>query len=97
MTLAGHNGLYAGEAQHDYNENMFRDQDIPATYSNGVLRPETPLQLPENARVRISIRRVEVTADQAREAQRALEAFRNRGGLKLGGWRPSRDELHERR
>lgn len=75
---------------------MDRDQDIPATYSNGALRPDEPLHLPENSRVRVSIRRVEATPEQEAKARERLSEILRKGAVRLGGWRPTRDEMHER-
>jgi predicted DNA-binding antitoxin AbrB/MazE fold protein len=34
---------------------MERNEDIPATYENGMFRPESPVDLPEHSRVRLSV------------------------------------------
>ena len=70
--------------------------DIPVTYSHGVLRPEMPLSLPENARLRISIVRVERSKQQLERSDRALERLRKGGVMRMDGWHPRRDELYER-
>ena len=76
---------------------MDNDRDITVVYANGVLRPETPLNLPENSRMRIAIRRFEVTPQQEERGRAVMDDLRHRGVIRLGGWRPTREELHERR
>lgn len=75
---------------------MYHGHDISAVYVNGVLRPDAPLSLPENARVHVAIRRVEVTPDQEQRGRLLMQQLRQRGAIRLGGWRPTRTELHER-
>lgn len=50
------------------------DETITAIYEQGVLRPLTPLELPEHARVEITIRRPDQTAEQRRKVEQALRA-----------------------
>lgn len=76
---------------------MYRDSDFPAVYRDGVLRPGRPLDLPDNTRVRVAIRRIDVSADEERRGRLAMAELRRKGVLRLNGWPPSRDELHERR
>ena len=49
------------------------------------------LRLPENARMRISIRRIEVTPEQEARAKAGLAEIRRKGLIKLGGPLPTRD------
>jgi hypothetical protein len=75
--------------------------EIPVVYENGVFRPESPLDLPEHSRHLVSIRQVPGAAQNGHPATGAdlgavFEALRSRGLIRAGGWRPSRDELHER-
>ena len=48
------------------------DETITAIYEQGVLRPLTPLELPEHARVEITIRTPEGAAEQRRKVEQAL-------------------------
>jgi predicted DNA-binding antitoxin AbrB/MazE fold protein len=50
------------------------DETITAIYEHGVLRPLTPLELPEHARVAITIRTPEGAAEQRRKVAQALRA-----------------------
>lgn len=50
------------------------DETITAIYEQGVLRPLTPLELPEHARVEITIRAPDQTADQRQKVEQALRA-----------------------
>lgn len=87
---------------------MDRDQDIDATYSGGVLRPDQPLPLPENARVRVTVHdhgengtstgstRIDPVPATARKARQAWTRYSQQGVLTLGGSRPTRDQMHER-
>jgi predicted DNA-binding antitoxin AbrB/MazE fold protein len=78
---------------------MVRRADIPVIYENGVFRPETPVNLPEHSRLRISIHDPSPATNGApvQPLKDALDALRARGLIRTGGWRPTRDELHERR
>jgi len=81
---------------------MIRRDDIPVVYENGVFRPETPVDLPERARLRISIHEAAPANGSANGAhevslKEAFDDLRARGVVRSGGWRPTRDELHERR
>lgn len=70
--------------------------EITATYENGVLRPDHALSVPEHTRLRLSIRRVEVTPESSARAKEAFKRIRRSGRIRLEGWRPTRDEMHER-
>ena len=70
--------------------------EIGVVFENGVLRPEQDLGFPEHTRLVISIRRVEVTPASEEEGRRLLHDIRDRGLVRLEGWRPTRDEMHER-
>lgn len=88
--------------------NMDRDQDIDATYSGGVLRPDQPLPLPENSRVRVTVHdhlengthagptRIDPSPAAANKARQAWSRYSQQGVLTLGGTRPTRDQMHER-
>lgn len=70
--------------------------EIAVIFDQGVLRPETVLNLPDQTRLVVSIRRIETTPQAEAEARQRLHAIRESGRIRLGGWRPRRDELHER-
>lgn len=71
--------------------------DIAAVYENGVLRPDTELGLVEHARVLISIRPIDEPSEAQNSPYTSFHDIRERGEFRLNGWRPTRDELHERR
>ena len=70
--------------------------EIGVVFENGVLRPEQQLPFPEHTRLVIAIRRVEVTPASQEQGRRLLHDIRDRKLVRLGGWRPTRDEMHER-
>lgn len=63
---------------------------------NGVLRPEQPLAFPEKTRLVISVHRVEPTPQEQEWGRQEMHRIREQGLVSLNGWRPTRDELHER-
>jgi predicted DNA-binding antitoxin AbrB/MazE fold protein len=71
--------------------------EIPAVYENGVFRPDRDPHLPNHARVVLSVREEQVTPESNRAAHEVFARIRAEGGLRLNGWHPKRDELHERR
>jgi predicted DNA-binding antitoxin AbrB/MazE fold protein len=87
---------------------MDRELDIEATYTHGVLRPDGPLELPENARVRVTVHqteraadrsasvRVVPTAEQQLAGDEALERLARRGVLNVGPLLPTREQLYDR-
>lgn len=70
---------------------------IPAVFEDGCFKPERSIHLPDRTRVLISLRRVEVTAEQAASAQKRIEEISRRTDMRLKDWRFNRDELYERR
>lgn len=76
--------------------------EIPVVYENGVFRPETPVDIPEHSRLRISIRDGEPGPANGTPPlalipfKEALNSLRTRGLIRTGGWLPTREELHER-
>lgn len=50
------------------------EETITAIYGHGVLRPLRPLELPEHARVEITIRAQGQVAEQRRKIEMALQA-----------------------
>lgn len=71
-------------------------RELALVFENGVLRPETQLSLPEHTRLVVTIRRVDVTPESEAEGRRELAEILERCELRLNGWHPTRDELHER-
>jgi predicted DNA-binding antitoxin AbrB/MazE fold protein len=76
---------------------MDRGGDIPATYTNGVLRPDQRLDLPEGARVTVAVRNGQPTEESRARAWSFLERVRREGLVRLRAGRWSRDDLHDRR
>jgi predicted DNA-binding antitoxin AbrB/MazE fold protein len=74
---------------------------VEATLINGVLKPDQPLSLPDQTRVRLTIESIDPIAEWSPEkAQAAWEAIQARlkeRPIHGGGVHYSRDELHERR
>jgi predicted DNA-binding antitoxin AbrB/MazE fold protein len=48
---------------------------VMAIYENGVLRPLTPLALPEHARVQVHVRQTAASSDAAEHRRRVREAL----------------------
>lgn len=69
---------------------------VEAVLSNGVLKPDQPLPLPDQTRVRLT---VEPLAEQLEpmEAWESLKAWLREKPLRGLGRHLTRDELHERR
>lgn len=63
---------------------------------NGLLRPETPLAFPDKTRLVVTVHRVQPTAEQREWGRQEMRRIREQGLVRLNGWRPTRDELHER-
>lgn len=70
--------------------------EFAVVVENGLLRPERTLGYPDNTRLVIRIERIEQDRQSEAAARAALHEFRASGDLKLGGWHPTRDEMHER-
>ncbi len=60
---------------------------VTAIYENGILRPLTPLALPEHARVQIQVQQVSTLAEAAAHRRRTQEAL-IAAGLSLPDARP---------
>lgn len=69
---------------------------VDATFSNGVLKPDLPLALPEQSRVRLTIEPIKEPLPPT-EAWEQLKAWIRENPLHGLGRRLTRDELHERR
>ncbi len=73
-------------------------QIVSATFTNGVLRPDTPLQLLSNERVRLVVVPLEATECQSRlENWAAIEELWRTSRVDSGGDILTREQLHERR
>lgn len=71
---------------------------VDATLTNGLLKPDQPLPLPDRARVRLTVEPIEEwSPEKARAAWEALQARLKERPLHLGGKRFTRDELYDRR
>ena len=71
---------------------------VDATLTNGVLKPDRPLTLPDQSRVRLTIEPIEEwSPEKARAAWEALQARLKERPINSGGLRFTRDDLHERR
>lgn len=75
---------------------MAPNGDISVVFEDGVLKPESELELPEHSRLVIEIQRVAVTDDSRAEGRRVFHEIREKGLLRSNGWRLKRDELYER-
>ena len=71
-------------------------QIIMATFENGILRPDEPLNLPAQARVRLTLEPLAEGLEVGR-AWLELEQLWDEAMVDSGGQRFTRDQLHERR
>ncbi|MCB9865760.1 MAG: antitoxin family protein [Phycisphaerales bacterium] len=70
--------------------------ELAVVVEGGLLRPQTKLNFPEHTRLVVAIRRVETTPETETAARKLFADIRQSGMVRLNGWRPSRDEMHER-
>lgn len=71
---------------------------VNATVVNGMLKPDCSLTLAESDRVKLTIEPIdEWSAEKARAAWEELKGQLKAKPLHLGGYKLTRDELHERR
>lgn len=80
---------------------MYREQEVPFVYEEGVLKPEGHVDLPEGARGIAHIRETRSSSklQSSTSRRRALEVIRrigNSGVFDSGGRTLTRDEMHER-
>jgi predicted DNA-binding antitoxin AbrB/MazE fold protein len=78
---------------------MYREQDIPFVYEQGVLRPEGHVDLPEGARGIAHIREQDATHRSSKSRRQALEIIHRIGAsgeFNSGGRKLTRDQMHER-
>ncbi len=71
-------------------------REFGVVWDGSVLKPLERLDLPAQTRLVVSVRRIDVTPERAAEGRRQMHEIRRSASVRLGGWRPSRDELHER-
>lgn len=71
---------------------------VTATLVDGVLKPDRPLPLADQTRVKLTIEPIEEwSREGSLAAWESLKAMIRERPLHLGGKRYTRDELHERR
>lgn len=74
---------------------------VEATFTNGVLKPDQPLALPDQTRVRLTIEAVtpieEWSPEKARAAWEAIQQRLRDRPIHSDGVHYTREELHERR
>jgi predicted DNA-binding antitoxin AbrB/MazE fold protein len=71
---------------------------VEATLIGGVLKPNQPLALPDQARVRLTVEQIEEwSPEKARAAWAAIQARLVERPIDGGGERYTRDEARERR
>jgi predicted DNA-binding antitoxin AbrB/MazE fold protein len=71
---------------------------VEATFINGVLKPDRPLFLRDQTRVRLTIEPIEEwSVAKARAAWEAINTRLQERPIHGGGVHYTRDELHERR
>lgn len=75
---------------------MDTSHEFAVVVDHGVLRPESQINLPDNTRLVVTIRRIDTTPQAEADGREALRRIRERGEIRLGGWHPRREELHER-
>jgi predicted DNA-binding antitoxin AbrB/MazE fold protein len=68
---------------------------ITATFENGVLRPDTSLNLPSGAKVQLTVTACK-QADEVVDDLDELDRLCEQNPIDSGGVRLTRDQLHER-
>lgn len=76
---------------------MGYEGEMSGTYSDGVLKPDGQLDLPEGARVTFTLRSQQPTAESRRHSLQMLDRIRREGLIRLAPGRWMRDELYDRR
>jgi predicted DNA-binding antitoxin AbrB/MazE fold protein len=71
-------------------------QMVTATFENGVLKPDQPLELPSGSRVRVFLEPLEPQAERQRAWENVQRLWKEHP-INSGGDRLTRDQLHERR
>ena len=70
--------------------------DILVTYSGGVFRPDSRLDVPEGMRMRVSMRDELPTSESRKRAWELMERVRRDGLIKLHGMQWTRGDLYDR-
>lgn len=73
------------------------NQIITATFEDGILKPDEPLDLSPHSKVRLVIEPIEPAPEEVRLAWEELERLCVESPIDSGGTRLTRDQLHERR
>jgi predicted DNA-binding antitoxin AbrB/MazE fold protein len=71
-------------------------QIVTATFEDGMLKPDVPLDLPPRARVRLVVETLNELTEDARKAWTELERLWDEASIDSRGERMTRDQLHER-
>ena len=71
-------------------------QAILARYEDGVFKPDMPLHLPPNTRVRLVFEAMTEATPRSDDPWREIEQLWSDIDIDSGGPPPSRDELHDR-
>ena len=69
---------------------------IHATFEDGVFKPDTPLQLPSNTRVRLVVEPLTGEEPESTTAWREVEQLWDEVEIDSGGPPPTREDLHDR-
>ena len=72
-------------------------QIVTATFDQGVLRPDAPIQLAAGARVRLIVEPINSQSVNPGEALDELDRLCEEVPIDSGGEKLTRDQLHERR
>jgi predicted DNA-binding antitoxin AbrB/MazE fold protein len=72
-------------------------QVITATYTDGILKPDVPLNLSPGMRVRLIVEPLASSPELVQGAWEELEQLCNESPVDSGGLRLTRDQLQERR
>jgi predicted DNA-binding antitoxin AbrB/MazE fold protein len=76
---------------------MVAPNELTVTYTDGVLKPDQRLDLPEGSRITIAMRNQQPTPESRRLAWETIDRIRREGLIRLTGGRLTRDDLYDRR
>jgi predicted DNA-binding antitoxin AbrB/MazE fold protein len=79
-----------------FEESIAMSQIITATFQDGVLKPDQPLDLPPGSRVRLTVEPV-VSEEEKDKAWEEWDKLCEEIHLDAGATQLTRDQLHERR
>jgi predicted DNA-binding antitoxin AbrB/MazE fold protein len=71
-------------------------QIVTATFEDGMLKPDAPLDLPPRARVRLVVETLNELTEDSRKVWTELERLWDEASIDSQGERMTRDQLHER-